>query len=288
MVTIENEQLRAVISSKGAELQSLVNKTTGLEYIWNADAAYWSKHSPILFPIVGALKDNTYYYKEVAYQLPRHGFARERTFLKDQLSAEEAVFTLTQDADTLAVYPFAFSLTLRYKLQDTLLVCTYEVANTGYDELLFSVGGHPAFAVPMVKDATYADHYIEFNKAEPLHRWKLDNGLIATDATLLPTINNKLSLQHELFFDDAIVLKNMQSNSITLASNTHPHGLHFNFDNFPFFGIWAAKNADFVCLEPWCGIADSVNSDQQLINKEGIITLAANTHWQRSWSVDCF
>lgn len=288
MIIIENEKLRAVISPEGAELQSLISKETGIEYMWSGDAAYWSKHSPVLFPIVGALKDDTYYYKDKAYYLPRHGFARERTFLKDQVSSVEAVFTLTQDAATLAVFPFAFSLGLRYRLQDNTLTCTYEVSNTGYDELLFSIGAHPAFAVPMVKGTTYTDYFLKFNKSEQLHRWKLEGALIADHAEVLLTQNGKLPLQHELFYEDAIVLKNLQSNSITLGCANHQHGLHFNFDNFPFFGIWAARDANFVCLEPWCGIADSVNHDQQLTNKEGIITLAANTNWQRNWKVECF
>ena len=288
MITIENEKLRAVISPKGAELQSLVNKETGIEYMWSGDAAYWSKHSPVLFPIVGALKEDTYFYKDNTYHLPRHGFARERTFLKDQVSISEAVFTLTQDAETLAVYPFAFLLTLRYTLRANALTCTYEVSNTGYDELLFSVGAHPAFAVPMVKETDYQDYYLQFNKTEPLNRWKLDGGLIADHAEPLHTENNRLPLTHELFYEDAIVLKNMQSNSITIGCAKHYHGIHFNFDNFPFFGIWASKDANFVCLEPWCGIADSVQHNQQLADKEGIIRLAANTSWQRNWKAECF
>ena len=288
MLVIENDKLKAVISAKGAELQSLLNKENGLEYMWSGDAAYWGKHSPILFPIVGTLKDDTYYYKEIAYQLSRHGFARERVFMKNQISTKEAVFTLEQDVDTLAVYPFAFSLKLRYSLQDTALVCTYEVSNTGYDELLFSVGGHPAFALPMVAGTTYADYHLEFNETEQLHRWKLEGGLIAGHADPLPTPGNKLALQHALFYEDAIVLKDMKSTSITVASDKHTHGLRFNFTGFPFFGIWAAKDANFICLEPWCGIADSVATNQQLAAKEGIITLAANTHWQRSWNVECF
>jgi galactose mutarotase-like enzyme len=288
MIILENEQLRAVISSKGAELQSLINKTTGLEYIWSGDAAFWGKHSPVLFPIVGALKEDTYFYKEKSYQLPRHGFARERTFLKDQLSLKEVVFTLTHDAATLAVYPFAFSLRLRYKLTDTSLSCTYEVSNTGYDELLFSIGAHPAFAVPVVKETVYKDYFLQFNKKEQLHRWKLEGGLIADHAEELFTENNRLPLSHALFYDDAIVVKNMQTNRITIGCTKHAYGIHFSFDNFPFFGIWAAKDADFVCLEPWCGIADSVKHNQQLTGKEGIITLAAGTNWQRGWSVQCF
>lgn len=288
MIILENEKLRAEISPKGAELQSLVNKETGIEYMWSGDVAYWSKHSPVLFPIVGSLKEDTYFYKDKTYHLPRHGFARERIFLKDQLSVDEAVFSLSQDAETLAVYPFAFLLKLRYRLQQNTLTCTYEVSNTGYDELLFSVGAHPAFAVPMVKDTAYTDYYLQLNAEERLHRWKLQAGLIDDDAQPLPMQNSSLPLVHELFYEDAIVLKNMQSNRITLGCTKHPHGFNFHFDNFPFFGIWAAKNANFICLEPWCGIADSINHNQQLKNKEGIITLAANTNWQRNWMVECF
>jgi galactose mutarotase-like enzyme len=288
MITIENEKLKAIISPKGAELQSLKNKETGIEYMWSGDAAYWGKHSPVLFPIVGTLKDDTYSYKDKLYQLPRHGFARERTFLKDQISPSEAVFTLTQDADTLKVYPFAFSLKVRYQLTGNSLTCTYEVTNTGYDELLFSVGAHPAFAVPMVKDTVYEDYYLQFNVAEELFRWKLDKGLIADHAEPLPVKNGKLPVTHELFYEDAIVLKNLQSNRITIGCTEHPHGLHFNFDNFPFFGIWAARDADFVCLEPWYGIADSVQHNQQLTDKEGIVKLTANAHWHRNWNVECF
>ena len=288
MIILENEILRAVISEKGAELQSLINKQNGIEYMWSGDAAYWGKYSPILFPIVGALKQDTYLYKEKAYQLPRHGFARESIFLKDKLSSTEAVFTLTQSAATLKVYPFAFTLKLRYQLQESTLICTYEVTNTGYDELLFSIGGHPAFAVPMIRDGSYEDYYLLFNKTEILKRWKLKGGLIADHADALHIENGKLNLQKELFYEDAIVLKNLQSNCITLASNINKHGFNFTFDEFPFFGIWAAKDADFVCLEPWCGIADSVQHDQQLSTKEGIIKLDASDKWRRSWEVECF
>jgi galactose mutarotase-like enzyme len=256
--------------------------------MWSGDADYWGKHSPVLFPIVGTLKDDTYFYKDKSYQLPRHGFARERTFSKDQVSPSEAVFTLTKDADTLAVYPFAFSLKLRYSLSGNSITCTYEVTNTGYDELLFSVGAHPAFAVPMAKDTMYSDYYLQFNIMEDLFRWKLDNGLIADHAESLPAPNGKLPLTHELFYEDAIVLKNIQSNKITLGCNTHQHGLHFNFNDFPFFGIWASRDANFVCLEPWCGIADSVQHNQQLEDKEGIVNLSANASWKRNWNVECF
>ena len=287
MIILQNQTLRATIAPKGAELQSLINTTTGIEYMWSGDAAYWGKFSPVLFPIVGGLKNDTYYFNDKAYQLPRHGFARDKTFVVEKISETEAIFTITEDEQTLTVYPFAFKLQLRYQLNGNALSCTYQVYNSGNEYLLFSVGAHPAFAVPFIKGTNYTDYYLQFNTTETLQRWKLENGLIAAPESL-PITNNILPLQPSLFYEDAIVLKHIKSNVITLACNKNEHGLHFKFDDFPFFGIWAAKDAPFVCLEPWCGIADSVTHNQQLKDKEGINVLAANAHWQKSWSVACF
>ena len=288
MIILENETMKAVISPLGAELQSLVNKQTGIEYMWSGDANFWGKHSPVLFPIVGGLKGDTYFYKDKTYHLPRHGFARTQVFLQDQISKSEAVFTLQQNADTLKNYPFAFSLQLRYSLQKEVISCTYAVNNPGYEDLFFSVGAHPAFAVPMVTGTTYSDYYLQFNQPEQLQRWKLEDGLISDHSEALATRNDRIDLQHSLFYEDAMVLKKLHSNTITLGSAKHQHGLHFHFTDFPFFGIWAAREANFICLEPWCGIADSVQHNQQLSDKEGIIRLAPKANWQRSWQVACF
>jgi galactose mutarotase-like enzyme len=289
MILIENEYLRAGIAPIGAELQSLLHKPTNIEHLWNGDPAFWPKYSPVLFPTVGPIKDETYYYQGKTYHLPRHGFAREKIFASQQISQTEALFTLTQDEETLAAYPFKFLLSLRYKLHEHSLSCTYEVSNPGSGNLVFSVGAHPAFAIPFVKDSSYTDYYLEFNKAEPLERWKLqDGGLIGNHTQPLAINNNRLALSASLFYEDALVLKNMQSNMITLACNKHPHGIRFSFDGFPYFGIWAAKDASFVCLEPWCGIADSFNHNQQFEEKEGIEILTPGGSFERTWAVECF
>lgn len=288
MITLQNDYISVAISPKGAELQSLKSILTGIEYMWSGDAAYWGKHSPILFPIVGSLKDDTYYYDNKKYSLPRHGFAREKEFAAEKVNDVEAVFTLQQTEATLAVYPFEFTLRLRYKLDGPQLNCTYEVTNPAEKELYFSVGAHPAFAVPMVVGSSYTDYYLQLSEPETLNRWKLDNGLVETHSEAVESVKGRLALIPSLFYEDAIVLKHLQSNQITLASNVHTHGIHFHFNGFPFYGIWAAKDAPFLCLEPWCGIADSINSNQRLNDKEGIVTLAANANWERTWSVECF
>ena len=296
MVTLKNDNLTVVINPKGAELQSLVHKN-GLQYMWSGDAKFWGKRSPVLFPIVGTLINDTYNFNNKSYKLPRHGFARDMLFSSKKINEHEAVFTLTHSEQTLTIYPFHFTLKLRYHLRNNRLICTYEVTNTGDTEMYFSIGGHPAFALPLVKGTNYTDYALLFSKAEPLYRYKLDNGLTTDSKERVETIACKpgtenaaikLPLKPELFYDDAVVLKHLQNYYTTLASNKHDHGLQFDFTGFPYLGLWAAKDAPFICIEPWCGITDNIKHNQNLPEKEGIIALKAGGNWQRSWSVTCF
>lgn len=289
IITLENAEISVSFSTKGAELQSLENKQTGLSYLWNGDPEFWGKRSPVLFPIVGGLKDDTYFYEGKSYHLPRHGFARDKEFEAIKIGEEEILFLLKEDEESLKVYPFKFQLGLHYRLTGNTLSCGYEVLNTGDKDLLFSIGGHPAFSIPINPVLNYNDYYLQFNKDSQLKFQEVTDNLI-DDAigTHGLTSAGKLPLSHELFYHDALVLKNLKSNKIRLKSEKSPHGLDFHFEAFPFFGIWAAKDADFVCLEPWCGIADSVHHDQKLINKEGIVNLAPGKDWLRHWEVTCF
>lgn len=288
MITLENGLLKASFVQKGAELQSLKSKTSGIEYIWDANPKDWAKHSPVLFPIVGALKDNRYAYQGEQYELSRHGFARDMEFELESKSADEVVFTLRSSESTKKVYPFEFSLSLIYTLKSHGLSCTYKVYNPSDADLLFSVGGHPAFATPVDENLRYEDYYLRFNQDEELLINKISDNLISEEVKSIPLKDKVLPLKHELFYDDALVIKALNSNKISLQNKVNSHGLHFTFEGFPYFGIWAAKDANFVCLEPWCGIADSVNHSGQLSDKEGIVILSAEESWQRTWQVDIF
>ncbi len=288
MITLENDYIKVSLAAKGAELQGLFSKETRLEYLWNANPKYWAKHSPVLFPIVGSLKNNHFTYQGKSYELPRHGFARDHVFNFEKISETEAIFTLTQNEDTLKVYPFYFELKLRYQLIDRKLNLTYEVKNTGTAELLFSIGAHPAFAVPNTPNTVYEDYYLAFNADEKLTFWKLEDGLVADETELIELGGHRLNLKHDLFYNDALVFKTLQSNCISLLNTKNDYGLHFHFEEFPFFGIWAATDAPFVCLEPWCGVADGVHHDQELTHKEGMIKLDAGESWSRFWEVECF
>ena len=289
MFSIENQQLRISIHQKGAELQSIFHKEHQTEYMWSGDPAFWGKHSPLLFPIVGTLKANTYHYQDAAYTLSRHGFARDRDFAIETQSAESITFLLRSDAETRTNFPFDFALRVIYRLTPSGFTTTYQVDNPAATPLYFSVGGHPAFKVPIVPGTDYTDYYLEFDKAETAPRWPISkDGLIETRPMALLDHTRTLPLTKELFAKDALVLKHPASSAVTLRSARTERGLRMDFPDFPFLGIWAAPNADFVCLEPWCGIADSVDSNQQWVEKEGINRLEAGGRFERTWTLTVF
>lgn len=289
MLILENELLKVAVATKGAELQSIVRKDNGIEYMWSGDAKYWGKKSPVLFPVVGALKHNEYIYNLETYPLSRHGFARDMDFTVTAQSVSSATFSLKSNEQTLKVYPFHFTLSVIYTLSGDTLAVTYEVANEGKENMLFSVGGHPAFAVPQTEGARYEDYYLEFSNTENAGRWPVSpDGLIESEPVALLEKTNILPLSKPLFYGDALVFKELQSKTISLVNRANSHGLRFHLEGFPFLGIWAAKDADFVCIEPWCGIADGVYASGNFFEKEGINNLAPKTTFSRTWSVSLF
>ena len=286
MQTLKNNQLTVKINPKGAELSSLFNIENQTEYLWNADPTFWGKSSPVLFPIVGALKNDIYRFEGKEYTLPRHGFARDREFIVEKSEENSVTFLLTYDENTLKVYPFKFEFRLIYSLENNSLNVTYSVKNVGENKMYFSVGGHPAFAVPLAEDTAYDDYYLEFNKTENFKRWGLTaNGLIETQPFDFMKDTSQLNLTKELFYEDAIVFKNLESTSVILKSDKSNRQLKLDFEDFPYIGIWAAKDADFVCIEPWRGIADSTNHDQELTEKEGIEGLDKGDIFEKTWRV---
>jgi galactose mutarotase-like enzyme len=289
MYVIENGQLRVIIHPKGAELQSIVNKKHSIEYMWSGDPAFWGKRSPVLFPIIGTLKKDTYFFNDKPYNLPRHGFARDMVF-KIAGQQEDAIdLEIGSDENTLLHYPFLFKLNIRYQLNQEGLSVSYRVGNKSETDLYFSVGGHPAFKVPLVDGTGYTDYYLEFNADQELSHWPISpEGLIEKKPYPLIMRSGVLPLTREMFFKDALVFKHPESSLVSLKASKTGHGLDFDISGFSYLGIWAAKNADFVCIEPWCGIADSVDSDQQLIYKEGINRLSPGELFEREWKVRFF
>lgn len=283
---LENDWFSIEVSNFGAQLKKVYHKPSNTSLLWDGDPVYWGKTSPVLFPIVGTLKDNQYELDGQTYKLGRHGFARDRLFSLDHISDDELSLILRNDERSLEVYPFEFHLKLTYRLHSEMLEVLYQVKNTsGNYPLYFSLGAHPAFQVPL--EGKYEDYYLEFKEDKSLWRYPLTNeGLLTRDPEKVE-LNDKgqLSLSHELFYNDALVITSYQTKIIKLGSRHNDLALYFDRGNFPHLGIWSAKDAPFICIEPWQGHADYVDTSSFFSKKEGVIELGCNELWSDYWRI---
>ena len=283
---LENQNYQIAVKTSGAELSSFRSKPENLEYIWQADPQVWPRHAPVLFPVVGKVPGGKYSYGGKNYKLPQHGFARDMDFTLVNQSEKELIFELKESAQTLAIYPFPFRLQVVYRLENNALNIAYTIRNPGKSDLYFSIGAHPGFNCPLFAGEEFSDYYLEFDQAETQERYLLDNGLL--NGQTEPVLQNQkiLPLTYELFSKDAIVLKNLVSEKITLKTDKHNHGLAFEFKDFPFFGIWTkGEGASFICLEPWQGIASQVGDSGELTQKEGINKLASGESFSCAYTI---
>jgi len=289
MIQIENSYLSINVNPKGAELQSIYCKDTNLEYLWSGDPDFWGKKSPVLFPIVGGLKNDSYQYNGTTYQLGRHGFARDMEFQLTSNLKESISFNLQANEATQKAYPFLFSFTISYTINKNKLSCTYQITNVDLKPMFFSFGAHPAFKVPLEVNLAFDDYQLIFSNNETAQQWPLtSDGLIKREAIDFFKDNNTIDLNKNLFHGDALVFKELESTSISLSSNKSKHGFKFEYNNFPYMGIWSTKNADFVCIEPWCGVADYEDTKGDIEQKEGINILLSGEMISRTWSVEVY
>lgn len=279
ITTISNSILSASIKHSGAELFSLKDNQDK-EYIWEGNPDFWGKHSPVLFPIVGTLKDNTYTINGKEYQLPRHGFARDMDFQLIEKTENSAVFSLKSDAETLKKYPFEFELQLIYTLENSTLNIGYKVINNSKTKMPFSIGAHPAIALP----EEFENYAFEFEKEEVLKYYILENDLISNKTENLETTENLIPLNYKLFENDALIFKSLESNSLTILENSKPY-IKFDFKDFPSLGIWTKDQAPFVCIEPWLGYSDTAENSGDLYEKEGILVLDTNQTFNSQFSI---
>lgn len=278
-IGIKNDYLEAEFSEIGAELISL--KSNNKEYIWNGNPEFWGKHSPILFPIVGTLKDDTYYYENKSYQLSRHGFARDKKFQIVKHEDCKIVFSLKEDDETLQDYPFRFELQITYELLYNQLKVEYSVSNNSNSKMYFSIGGHPAFAL----QNSFKDYSLKFEGKTDLEFSLLENNLLLAQTHKLETNNNELQLNYKQFEKDALVFKNQNIKAITIKEKDTDI-VRINVENFPDLGIWTKNNAPFICIEPWFGHADRLETNQQLVEKEGILFLEKNDTFNAFYTIE--
>lgn len=288
--TLTNGTVSATINEKGAELSSL--KSGDIDYMWYADPAYWGRTSPVLFPLVGSLKDKTYRYDGVSYTMNQHGFARDSMFTCTYESSSELHFELCDTEDTYAVYPFHFCLEIQYILNYDNLQVRWIVKNTDTKELLFSIGAHPAFLCPWNNEGQQSDYQISLKKngspLKSLTNSLICDGLVSNEKTMLPLENGKIAIHEHLFDNDALVLEDNQTDEIALVTPSGKEYVSVRFD-CPVVGIWSqpGKQAPFVCIEPWYGRCDSITFEGQLEDREYGNTLAPGQEFEREYTI-CF
>ena len=266
IVTLSNTNISASINSLGAELISL--SKNDFNYIWKVDEQFWNKTSPVLFPIVGSLKNNEYKINNKAYSLTRHGFARDLEFELIEQKEASTLFCLKSNELTLKNYPFNFELFINYELKANELVISYKVINNSETKMPFNIGAHPAFKLLFNTD----EYSLEFNALESFKTHELNNGLLSGLTKKLESSQDTLILSESLFEKDALVFKNLKSNTIKLMHLKMDY-LKISFYNFPHLGIWKKLNAPFLCIEPWTGYADYINSTGKIFDKESIQAL---------------
>ena len=296
IISISNGPLTASIDTMGAQLMSLQKGES--EYLWQGDANWWPRRAPILFPIVGVLKDGKADSAEGTVSLARHGLARLNQFEVVEQSASSVTLQLKSTEETRKSYPYDFELRLIFSLSDDTLTQTYEVTNTGNVVLPFTLGAHPAFNIPIpgVEAASLDQYNLLFTRSWTSFGPSItDEGLCdyATPQRLVVD-SDTLPLSWELIDrEKTITLEDVPDRRITLTANqeasSEVHGIQMEFEGFDYLGIWsAAPGCPFVALEPWCGIADTIDTDGIFEHKPGIICLDSEQSITKTLSIKVF
>lgn len=273
--SIQSDALIAEIKEQGAELVSLFSKKTKTEYIWQADPRFWNRSAPILFPIVGRLKDDKFTHSGKDYKLPKHGFVRDAPFTPTGPIDSTLGFTYEDTLKTRQVYPFPFILHVVFSLYWNVLETVYHVTNKGHGPMYFSIGSHEAYNCPWAEDEAFEDYYLEFDEDATYNSLQIGPGGLLTKDPAYHVIENgrRLPLNYGLFENDSLVFSDVPSNKVILGSRKSISKVEIAYNDAPNLVLWTKKDAPYICVEPWYGLPDFENSDGQIANKPGIVTL---------------
>lgn len=293
MVTLENNYLTVKINTFGAEVSSVVDKESGHEFVWQADETYWARHAPVLFPIVGRLKDDQYEYEGTTYDMSQHGFARDSEFEVEESTEQSATFSLKSTDETKEKYPFDFQLFIKYNLEENRLKVTYEVKNQSDQEVMYyGIGGHPAFNVSQTKNENGELEFDQVSYAvEPAGKYDsiplTDDGFLRLEEKETKEVSEE-ELTHESFKEDALIYKVHEDTQVILKDEVKAVEIRVTPENMGHIGIWSTypKRAGFVCVEPWAGLADAINTSGNYAEKYGINKLETNERATHAFTLE--
>lgn len=284
---IENAYLSVTASEQGAELQS-IRTMDGTEYLWQGDHAYWSDRAPNLFPYVARLWQGSYMLDGDAHQMAIHGFAPYSRFVLVQKSEERMVFELRSSGETYAQYPRDFVFRIIYALEESTLCVTFEVVNRDERTMYFGLGGHPGFNVPLEEGKTFEDYQLRFGNACNPVRVGFSEDCFLNDQDIPFPLEDgmTLPLRHDLFDEDAIVLRNM-AREVTLCTSDSSHSVTVSFPDMPYLGIWhwPKTDAPYVCIEPWVSLPSHKGKIAVLEEQKDMIRLESGKTYRNTWTI---
>ncbi|KAA8807700.1 aldose 1-epimerase family protein [Lactobacillus crispatus] len=286
--TIKNNIIEVVISDHGAEVQSVKGAHTGEEYMWQADPEIWGRHAPVLFPIVGRLKNDEYKYQGKTYHMGQHGFARDCDFEVENHTQESITFLLKDNEKTREMYPFKFEFRVNYNLMNNLLEENFSVVNKSDETMIFGVGGHPGFNLPVNNGEEKEDYYFDMHPSIARVKIPLKGAYLDWNNRSLASTDSFIGLSDELFKDDALIYElHGHDNKVSLRTDKSKFHINVWTRNAPYVGIWSQypKTANYVCIEPWWGIADREDADGELEHKYGMNHLEPGKEYQAGFSI---
>lgn len=270
--TLSHQNWQAIISSNGAELQSLLNTDTSEEYLWQGNPRVWEGRAPILFPNVGRLKNERIQVGETYFPLSKHGFARGSEFIVIEQTADRLSLELKSNAQSKLVYPYDFALIVSFDLSKANLAISYNVINTGEVTMYFTIGSHPAIRLPL-EVSNLEDYSVEFSEPETLKRYILQDGLSPKEGVDFLNNEQSISITSDLFNQDALIFRHIKSHKISITHKDFGTRASILTGGAPHLGIWAKPGAAYVCIEPWFGYDDPVDASGKIEEKPGMIPL---------------
>lgn len=285
---ISNGKIVASVDSRGAELKSLRKVDGDKEFMWSGDKAIWGRTSPLLFPLVGGLKDGKYRFHDETYTMPKHGIVRDAEFRIMSHDETEVWFVLEADEETKKIYPFDFRLEVGYRLEEMTLKILWRVENPSADTIYFSIGGHPGIKCPIHEGENRDDYYIAFDAEECILSTVIGKDGLASDNKIVYELESGgiLPIKEELFENDTLVMEDNQIHSISLLTPDKLPYVRVEFD-MPVVAVWTmgGMKAPFICIEPWCGICDHTNFTGTLEERKWGNKVEAGKRFAKEYSI---
>lgn len=277
---LDNGIISIEVAKHGAELKSAVKN--GYEYMWCGDEKYWGRTSPVLFPFVGGLNGKKYILDGKEYPMGQHGFARDCDFELAEVDKYSLTYILKSNKETLAKYPFDFTLIIKYTLINSTVKVQWTVKNQNKKIMSFSIGAHPAFNLKEGKN------YFRFDTDKDIIYNLIDeNGLYLEESRFSLKNDGYTEINSHMFDNDALIIENCQAKEISLCNGDKIPYVTVKF-TAPLFGLWspAKKNAPFVCIEPWYGRCDKKNFCGELSQRDYIINMEAGKTFEAEYEIE--